>query len=77
MNTINNAFVGLGFVAGESGNADVKAVNTRLRANGEAGHSVISASEDKLIEKVETKSASQIMQELSELVGGGSGRYLK
>ena len=76
MNTINNAFVGLGFVAGESGNADVKAVNTRLRANGEAGHSVISASEDKLIEKVEAKSAAQIMQELSDFVGG-SGKYLK
>lgn len=70
MITINNAFVGLGFVAGESGNADVKAVSTRLRANGEAGHGVISASEDKLIEKVEAQTPAQMMTLLGSIVGG-------
>ena len=70
MNTINSAFVGLGFVAGESGNADVKAVNTRLRANGEAGHGVISASEDKLLEKVEAPSENDLMRQLKSIVGG-------
>lgn len=70
MITINNAFVGLGFVAGESGNADVKAVSTRLRANGEAGHGVISASEDKLLEKVEAPSENDLMRQLKSVLGG-------
>ena len=70
MITINNAFVGLGFVAGESGNADVKAVSTRLRANGEAGHGVISASEDKLLEKVEPKSPLELERQLASIIGG-------
>ena len=69
MITINNAFVGLGFVAGESGNADVKAVSSRLRANGEAGHSVISASEDKLLEKVEGKSPLELERQLASIMG--------
>lgn len=70
MITINNAFVGLGFVAGESGNADVKAVSTRLRANGEAGHGVISASEDKLLEKVEAPSENELFNRLKNVLGG-------
>lgn len=72
MNTINSAFIGLGFVAGESGNADVKAVSIRLRANGEAGHGVISASEDKIIEKVEAQSPAQMMTLLNSIVGGST-----
>lgn len=72
MITINNAFVGLGFVAGESGNADVKAVSSRLRANGEAGHSVISASEDKLIEKVDQRSPADLERQLAAIMGGSS-----
>jgi hypothetical protein len=70
MNTINSAFVGLGFVAGESGNADVKAVSTRLRANGEAGHGVISASEDELLKKVEVPSENDLMRQLKSVLGG-------
>lgn len=70
MNTINSAFVGLGFVAGESGNADVKAVSTRLRANGEAGHGVISASEDELLKKVEVPSENDLMRQLKSVIGG-------
>ena len=70
MNTINSAFIGLGFVAGESGNADVKAVSTRLRANGEAGHGVISASEDKLLEKAEAPSELDLMRQLKSVLGG-------
>ena len=76
MNTINSAFIGLGFVAGESGNADVKAVSTRLRANGEAGHGVISASEDKLLEKAEAPSESDLMSQL-KIVLGGDPKLLK
>ena len=77
MITINNAFVGLGFVAGESGNADVKAVSTRLRANGEAGHGVISASEDKLLEKVEAPSDTELFNRLKNVIGGGEQKMLK
>lgn len=50
MNSINSAFVGLGFIAAESGNADVKGVNQRLRSSGEAGHSVVTAAEEKVID---------------------------
>lgn len=70
INSINTTFVGLGFVAGESGNADAKAVSTRLRANGEAGHGVISASEDKLLEKVEAPSENELMRQLRSVLGG-------
>lgn len=51
MNSINSAFVGLGFIAAESGNADVKGINQRLRSSGEAGHSVVTAAEEKVIEQ--------------------------
>lgn len=51
MNSINSAFIGLGFIAAESGNADVKGVNQRLRSSGEAGHSVVTAAEEKVIEQ--------------------------
>lgn len=69
MCSINSAFVGLGFVAGESGNADVKATSQRMRTKGE-GHSLITASEDKLIEKAEAQSPAQMMTLLNSIVGG-------
>ena len=69
MNSINSTFIGLGFVAGESGNADVKATNQRMRTKGE-GHSLITASEDKLIEKVEAQTPAQMMTLLGSIVGG-------
>lgn len=69
MNSINSTFVGLGFVAGESGNADVKATNQRMRTKGE-GHNLITASEDKLIEKVEAQTPAQMMSLLGSIVGG-------
>lgn len=68
MNSINSTFVGLGFVAGESGNTDVKATNQRMRTKGE-GHSLITASEDKLIEKVEAQTPDQMLQLLERAVG--------
>lgn len=51
MCSINSAFIGLGFIAAESGNADVKGVNQRLRSSGEAGHSVVTAAEENVIEQ--------------------------
>ena len=67
MNSINSTFVGLGFVATESGNADSRAV--RLRANGEAGHSVISATEDKIINNGESVSEVELMRQLEGVLG--------
>lgn len=69
MNSINGTFVGLGFVAGESGNADVKATSQRMRTKGE-GHGLITASEDKLLEKVEAPSDLDLMRKLQSVVGG-------
>jgi hypothetical protein len=69
MNSINGTFVGLGFVAGESGNADVKATSQRMRTKGE-GHNLITASEDKLLEKVEPKSPLELERQLASIMGG-------
>lgn len=69
MCSINSTFVGLGFVAGESGNADVKATSQRMRTKGE-GHSLITASEDKLLEKVEAPSENDLMRQLKIVLGG-------
>lgn len=76
MNSINSTFVGLGFVASESGNADAKSTAQRMRAKGD-GHSLISASEDKLIEKAEAKSPAQMMNWLSSIVGAEEQKKLK
>jgi hypothetical protein len=69
MNSINSAFVGLGFVAGESGNADVKATSQRMRTKGE-GHSLITASEDKLLEQAEQRSPLDLERQLAVIMGG-------
>jgi hypothetical protein len=68
MNSINDTFVGLGFVAGESRNADVKATSQRMRTKGE-GHSLITASEDKMLEKVEGKSPLEMERQLANIMG--------
>lgn len=69
MCSINSTFIGLGFVAGESGNADVKATSQRMRTKGE-GHNLITASEDKLIEKAEGKSPLELERQLASIMGG-------
>jgi hypothetical protein len=71
MNSINSTFIGLGFVAGESGNADVKATSQRMRTKGE-GHNLITASEDKLIEKVDQRSPADLERQLAAIMGGSS-----
>lgn len=45
MNTINTAFIGLSFMAAESGNASDRAIKTRLEAK-DHGHDMISATEE-------------------------------
>ena len=48
---VEGDYIGLGWVAGESGEADAKATTSRLRASGGAGHSVVTAAEEKAIEQ--------------------------
>ena len=69
MTFIEDRLVGKAFTASESGNADAKAVSTRLRAK-DVGHDVISASEDKLLEKVEAPSELDLMRQLKSVLGG-------
>lgn len=66
MNSINSAFIGLGFIAAESGNADVKGVNQRLRSSGDAGHSVVTAAEEKVIEQTMKMTDVELKQRLEK-----------
>ena len=68
MGMINNAFVGLGFIANESGNADSKATMGRLQARGE-GHSLVKESEGKLLDAAFKRTPSDAMRELLNIVG--------
>lgn len=67
---IDDKLMGKGYSAGESGNADPKAISKRLSASGMAGHEVISASEDKMLEKVEGKSPLELERQLASIMGG-------
>jgi hypothetical protein len=68
MTFIEDRLVGKAFTASESGNADAKAVTTRLRAK-DVGHDVISASEDKLLDKVDAKTPLELKRQYEALVG--------
>ena len=71
MTFIEDRLVGKAFTASENGNADAKAVSARLRAK-DVGHDVISASEDKLIEKTEAKSPLELERQLQAIMGASS-----
>ena len=62
--SMNDAFIGLGFVIGESGNADVKGVSQRLKASNDAGHSVMSATEERVVEQVGAISEAELNKRL-------------
>ena len=66
MGTINKAFIGLGFFAEESGDADSKAVAVRLKAKDE-GHSLISAVEQKAIDSMGAPTDLEVQRRLQEL----------
>lgn len=69
MQSINDSFVGMGFVASESGNADSKATKVRLGAK-DVGHNVVSASEDMAINSLNTqKSEQELFRELEKITG--------
>ena len=59
-----------GFSAGENGNADAKAIGTRLAAKKD-GHSMVSAGEEMLAEKVaEAATPLELQRRMQALLGG-------
>ena len=70
MAAINDSFIGLGFSASETGGASASATKARLGAK-EAGHSVVSASEELAVAAVAGKSPEELQRELQRLLGSG------
>lgn len=66
---IEDRLIGKGFSAGESGNANDKAVMNRLKSAG-VGHNVVSASEEKIINAVGGKTPTELEKELQQILGG-------
>ena len=59
-----------GFSAGENGNADAKAIGTRLSAKGD-GHSVVSAGEEMIAQKVaEAATPLELQRRVQAVLGG-------
>lgn len=67
---IDDKLMGKGYSAGESGNANAKALSKRLSASGMAGHEVISAVEDKALEKAVAPSSLDLERQLAAIMGG-------
>ncbi len=69
MRAINDSFIGLGFTAGESGEANHIAVKARLGAK-DVGHNVVSASEE-LVANALTgqKSPQELDRQLARILG--------
>jgi hypothetical protein len=63
---IDTSYLFLGFVEGENGGADAKAVSMRLKAQG-VGHSVISAVEAKVLDRAGMPSENEVHKQLQEL----------
>lgn len=66
---IDDKLLGKSYVAGESGNANYRALAGRQQASGMAGHDVISATENKLIETSDDLSALAIERQLENILG--------
>lgn len=65
---IEDRLIGKGFSAGESGNANEKAVMNRLKS-AEVGHNVVSASEEKIISAVTNKTPQELEREMKAILG--------
>lgn len=63
---IEDRLVGKGFSAGESGNANDKAVMNRLRT-ADAGHNLVSASEERVIKTFDKPSPEEILKKVKLL----------
>ena len=70
MGMINNAFVGLGFIANESGNASTSATMSRLQARGE-GHGLVKESEGQVLDAVNNRTSQELERQLKNLITGG------
>ena len=68
INYLETEVLGHAWNAIDNGGADVKAVSKRVSAKGV--HEVISASEDKLLDKVERPSELDLMRQLKSVLGG-------
>ena len=70
---VDGDFIGMGWTWSESGEADVKATTSRLRASGGAGHSVVTAAEEKVIEQgmemTDDELAKKLLQRGIAIVG--------
>lgn len=63
-----------GFSAGENGNADAKAIGTRLSAKRD-GHSMVSAGEEMLAEKVsQAATPLELQRKVQALLGGNTNK---
>lgn len=67
MNSINSDIIGVGFLAGENGNANDKAIYNRLRSSG-VGHNVTTASEDKVLQAVANRTPNEMQRELQSIL---------
>ena len=65
---IEDRLVGKGFSAGESGNANDKAIKTRLGAKS-VGHEVVSASEELVVQAVAAKTPLELQREMAQVLG--------
>lgn len=66
---IEDRLIGKGFSAGESGNANDKAVMNRLKS-ADVGHNVVSASEERVIQAVGGKTPQELEREMKAILGG-------
>lgn len=73
---INNAFIGLGFIANESGNANSTATMGRLQTKGD-GHGLVKESDSQLINAVSKRTPQDTLRELANIIGGDSKKLLK
>jgi hypothetical protein len=72
---IEDRLIGKGFSAGESGNANDKAVMNRLKS-ADVGHNVVSASEERVINAVVGKTPQELEREMKAILGGGDIKRL-
>lgn len=66
---IEDRLIGKGFSAGESGNANDKAIMGRLKS-ADVGHNVVSASEERVIQAVVGKTPQELEMEMKAILGG-------
>ena len=67
MSFIEDRLVVKGFSAGESGNANYKAIYNRLRSSG-VGHNVTTASEDKVLQAVTSRTPNELQRDLQAVL---------